>query len=59
MIDHYYDKLLRLCSFTTSNSILNKMKEDKLTPLLSIIQTFKEGKLTDEYMDNYVKEHSL
>ncbi len=58
MIDHYYDKLLRLCNFTTNNLVLNKMKEDRLTPLLGVIEVFCSGQLTEQYMEDFVKQNS-
>ena len=57
MIDHYYDKLLRLCSFNTTNTVLNTLKIDATRPLLDIIKVFQSGLLDKEYMENYVKQH--
>ncbi len=50
MIDHYYDKLLRLADFDISNKYFLQARTDLLSPLLSVIEAFVNGVLTHKYM---------
>lgn len=54
MIDHYYDKLLRLTDFSINNDYLMKNKEEMVEPLLEIVRAFSRGELTKDYMDTYI-----
>lgn len=53
MIDHYYDKLLRLGDFMTDNEYFIEQKKLLLNPLLEIIQAFIDGKLNDTFMNSF------
>lgn len=53
MIDHYYDKLLRLGDLTTDNQYFIEQKKILLGPLLEIIQVFIAGKLDDDFMNSF------
>lgn len=56
MIDHYYDKLLRIGKFDTNNSYLQEMQSFSLDPLLQVIQLFIDGELTDQYFENLIQD---
>jgi uncharacterized protein len=55
MIDHYYDKLLRLGNFETNNSYIKKVQVSSLDPLLKVIELFIANKLSDEYFESLIK----
>uniref|UniRef100_A0A6C0C822 Nucleoside phosphorylase domain-containing protein n=1 Tax=viral metagenome TaxID=1070528 RepID=A0A6C0C822_9ZZZZ len=54
MIDHYYDKLLRLGNFETDNPYIKKIQISSLDPLLKVIDLFIADKLTDEYFESLI-----
>lgn len=55
MIDNYYDKLLHIWDFPTTNPYFISIKPTLLQPLLNVIQAFIDGKLTHEFMIEYTK----
>ena len=55
MIDHYYDKLLRLNNFETTNEYFIKEKEKILSPLLLVIEQFIQNNLTHKYMQTFLE----
>jgi len=55
MIDHYYDKLLRLGNFSTNNPYIKQAQILSLDPLLKVIDLFIRDNLTDEYFESLVK----
>ena len=56
MIDHYYDKLLRVGKFPTDNPYLLAEQSNGLEPLLAVIDLFIKGTLTDEYFENLIQD---
>lgn len=50
MIDHYYDKLLRLNNFETKNRYLFEASRDLLAPLIAVCLAFGENKLDDSML---------
>lgn len=50
MIDHYYDKLLRLNNFETKNLYLRQRSRDLLKPLISVCLAFGNDKLDDSIL---------
>lgn len=53
MIDHYYDKLLRLGDFETDNPFLQLTQKDLASPLIDVILAFRDGRLNDTYMSQF------
>jgi hypothetical protein len=50
MIDHYYDKLLRLGNFDTTNIYFINERNNKLKPMIDLIMKFsKDGMIDDNY----------
>ncbi len=58
MMSHYYDKLLRLGKFETSNPYFNEMKKDKMQPMLDVVIKFGLTHEVDvEYMEELVRDY--
>jgi len=53
MIDHYYDKLLRLGDFETDNPFLRASQKDLIAPMVEVILAFRDGELDDAYMSQF------
>ncbi len=52
MIDHYYDKLLRLGMFETTNTFLNAEKDNKIKPMVDFVLYFgKTGKINYDMLE--------
>lgn len=58
MIDHYYDKLIRLSDFQTDNPYFMKMKNNIMQPLFDIIEMFMKDTLTNESIQQYINEQT-
>ena len=56
MIDHYYDKLLRLTMFETNNIYFLAVQKKLIQPLLDVIELFIRGELTCEHLERLTKE---
>ncbi len=53
MVDHYYDKLLRLGMFETSNKYLNNEKNNKIKPMVDFVLHFGEtGEINYDMLNN-------
>ena len=57
MIDHYYDKLLRLGMFETQNEFFEKVRLDRLGPMVQVaMQWGLTGTVDTDAMDRLVEE---
>lgn len=58
MIDHFYDKLLRLGLFETDNEYYKKVSGERIEPLINFILEFgKRGHIDDEFIINYINNY--
>lgn len=54
MIDHYYDKLLRLGNFPTNNKYFNDIKKERNKEMIKVVMDFSSnGYITDDYFSNF------
>ncbi len=59
MIDHYYDKLLRLSTFPISNKYFDAECAKRRKPLIDFLLYFgKKGSITEEEVEEFIKKHS-
>lgn len=60
MIDHYYDKLLRLGMFETTNTFLDRERKDKIDPMVKFVLNYgTTGIVDEEQLKIYVEEMKL
>ncbi len=58
MIDHYYDKLIRLANFPIRNKYLDNILKDKLSPMYDILLIHgSKGYITDDDVIEYLNNH--
>jgi len=56
MIDHFYDKLIRVCDFPIQNPFFEKITTERKKEILDFILLFgNQGKITKEDCKNYIK----
>ena len=48
MIDHFYDKLLHLADFTTTNQYFNQIKADRMQPIYDVVFEFGKTGVIDK-----------
>ena len=59
MIDHYYDKLLRLSTFPIRNKYFDSECKKRRQPLIDFLIYFGEkGTITYEEVEKFIKDHS-
>jgi uncharacterized protein len=59
MIDHYYDKLLRLSTFPISNKYFDAECAKRRKPLIDFLLYFgRKGSITHEEVEEFIREHS-
>jgi uncharacterized protein len=59
MIDHYYDKLLRLSTFPIRNKYFDSECAKRRKPLIDFLLYFgKKGSITEEEVEEFIKKHS-
>jgi uncharacterized protein len=59
MIDHYYDKLLRLSTFPIKNSYFDEECKKRRQPLIDFLLYFGEkGTITHEEVEEFIRKHS-
>lgn len=58
MIDHYYDKLIRMSKFPIRNSYLDMKLDNRLKPMYDILLLHgQKGTITDDDVINYIKNY--
>ena len=59
MIDHFYDKLIRVCDFPISNPFFDRITKERKNKLLDFILLFgNQGKISIDDCKNYIKLHN-
>ena len=59
MIDHYYDKLLRLSTFPIRNKYFDSECEKRRKPLIDFLLYFgQKGSITYEEVEDFIQKHS-
>jgi len=59
MIDHYYDKLLRLSTFPIRNKYFDEECKNRRKPLIDFLLYFgKKGTITYEEVEEFIRKHS-
>lgn len=60
MIDHYYDKLIRLSVFPIKNKYFDAECEVRRRPLIDFLLWFGEkGEITQDDVEKFIKEHDV
>jgi len=60
MIDHYYDKLLRLATFPIKNKYFDDECSKRRQPLIDLLLQFgRNGSITGEEIEEFIKERSV
>ena len=55
MIDHFYDKLIRVCDFPIQNPFFERITTERKKEILDFILLFgNQGKITKEDCKNYI-----
>lgn len=59
MIDHFYDKLLRLTVFPIRNKYFDSIAEQRRAPLVDFVLQFsKMGMIDDQFIADFIKKYS-